>query len=511
MVVVDIITALLSIGVTIAVISSVAVGYVAFYNYRTAMTGLAGFAGGSLLGIVTASEYVVVVSGVVGAAGGVAAARYHPRGGSLVTAWGFGVGIGVLLGLIWSPLAGAAVGLGLGAGVAALAWRFPRAALVPATGAVPMLASIGLYVTYAAIAGADVLSGLDDSTQALAIVAMFPILFGVIAYIGQPYYVQYSRRVPPLWPERLRRLFGDEPYEGSRGIRCQSCGAIGDPGHERCHACDTVSNYTSEYLTKLEDATAPDDAVAVNIACPHCGERPIEEATRAYRLTGLVLLYRWHSVRVVGCHSCVASRLRWTAAKTMVSGWWSITTFFVNPFIILWNLGRSLYSRGPTDTLATALAESGLPQDWLTDRADFDPDEDAGDELLVDALIQVGCRVMLTDGTASPSEAAVIRDTVVDAFPDYDSAEVESRIQSAAERDAPIEVVVEGLSTLLTRPAREAVLALAAQVAAADGELDTDEKRQFQTLADELDVDLDPAAVATTGGISEFVDDISSA
>ncbi|WEL22396.1 TerB family tellurite resistance protein [Halorhabdus sp. BNX81] len=509
MLVIEILAALGTIGLTIAICSAIALGYVAFYNYRTVMAGLAGFAGGSLLGVVAASGYGVVASGLVGTVGGVAAARYHPRGGSLVTAGGFGLGVGVFLGLIWSPLAGIAVGAGLGVGLATIAWRFPRTALVPATGAVPVLAAIGFYFLYLAAVGTDVISRFLDSTEGVALVAMFPILFGIGSYICQPYYVQSSRRVPPLWPERLRRLFGDEPYEGDYGIRCQSCGAIGDPGHERCHACGTVSKYDAEHPAQTEDVTAPDDAVAVNIPCPHCGERPIEEGTRAYQLTGLVLLYRWRSIRVVGCHDCVSSRLRRTAAKTMVTGWWSITTFLVNPFLIVWNLGRSLYNRGPTDALATALAESGLPRDWLTDRADFDPEENTGDELLVDALIEVGCRVMLADGTPSQSEAAVIRDTVLETFPEYDADEIESRIQSAAERDGSLEAATDGLSALLTRPAREAVLALAAQVAAAKGEIGTDEKRQFQTLANELDVDLDPAEIAMTGGIGEYVEDVS--
>ena len=509
MVVVDILIAILTISLTVMICSSVAVGYVAFYNYRTVMAGLAGFAGGSILGIITASAYGGVAGGIVGAVGGVVTARYHPRGGSLVTAGGFGFGVGILLGLIWSPLAGIATGVGIGAGFAVLAWRFPRTALIPTTGAVPVLAAIGVYLFYLSAVSTDVISDLLDSTQGLVLVVLFPILFGIVSYIGQPYYVQSSRRIPPLWPERLRRLFSDDPYEGNYGIRCQSCGAIGDPGHEQCHACSAVSNYESDYSIQKEDITAPDDAVAVNIPCPHCGERPIEEGTRAYQLTGLVLLYRWRSIRVVGCHECVSSRLRWTAAKTMVTGWWSITTFLVNPFLIAWNLGRSLYNRGPTDALATALAESGLPRDWLADRADFDPAENTGDELLVDALIEVGCRIMLADGSPSSSEVAVIRDTILETFPDYDAESVESKIESAAERDATLEVVVDGLSTLLTRPGREAILALAAQVAAADGTLDTDEKRQFQTLANELEVDLDPAEIAMTGGIGEYVDDVS--
>lgn len=497
---------LLSIGslaAMFAVVSAVAVGYWTFYNYRTFVSGLAGLAGGSVAGMVTGSGYVMAAGGVLGVAVGVAAARYHPRGGSVVTAGGFGLAVGVLFGLLASPAVAAGAGVAAAVALVALAWRFPRTALVPATGAVPLLAAIGVTTALSTTVGQDSMRTFLDSPQSVVLLAMFPVLFGVVSFIGQPYFVQYTGGVPPLWPERVRRLFGDEPYEGSRGVVCASCGAVGDPGHEHCHACDSVS--TDEYERAVE-ADVPEDAVAVDVPCPHCGERPIEEATRAYRLTGVVLVYRWRSVRVVGCHACVASRLRRSALSTAVTGWWSITTVLVNPFVVAWNVGRSFYNRGPTDALATALTESGLPRDWLTDRAAFDPDAHGGDELLVDALIQVGCRVMLADGTASRAEAETIRDTIVAAFPEYSESEIESRIETAAQTDEPLAVVVRGLSSLLPLEGREAVLTLAAQVAAADGDLDDDERRQFQTLADELDVDLDPVELVKTGGIGEYAD-----
>ncbi|MFB6189457.1 MAG: TerB family tellurite resistance protein [Halapricum sp.] len=503
MILIDVVVGVASLALTFGILSAVAVGYLAFYNYRTAVSALAGLGAGSIVGLLTGSGLVMLAGGVVGAGLGVAAARYHPRGGSLVTAGGFGLGIGVLSGLVFSPAVGLAAGLGLALGLAGLAWRFPRTALVPATGAVPLLAGIGVTIVLSTTLGGSSMDAFLGSAQSVGLVAMFPILLGVVSYVGQPYFVQYVGSVPPLWPERLRRLFGDEPFEGSREIRCEACGAIGDPGHRRCHACDSESAYEYESVVRTD---VPSDAVAVNVPCPHCGERPIEEVTKAYRLTGLLLLYRWRTVRVLGCHACVASRLRRSALKTAITGWWSVTTFLVNPFLVVWNVGRSLYNRGPTDSLATALAEAGLPREWLTDLDDFDSNAHSEADLLVDALIQVGCRIMLADGQASPEEAETIRDAVLTAFPDYDAAEVEARIETATERDAPLEVVVEGLSSLLTLKGRQAVLALAAQVAVADGDLDADEKAQFQVLAEELDVDLDPVELAATGGVGEYVE-----
>ena len=110
----------------------------------------------------------------------------------------------------------------------------------------------------------------------------------------------------------------------------------------------------------------PGDAIGVNIRCPTCGERPVESATRAWWVTGLILVFRIRSQTVVGCRFCIRKTLLLRVATSLLTGWWSPRCLVLNPISILYNLINALIPyRRPNKLLVKTLDEIGLPYTFL--------------------------------------------------------------------------------------------------------------------------------------------------
>lgn len=241
--------------------------------------------------------------------------------------------------------------------------------------------------------------------------------------------------------------------------------------------------------------TVPPDAAAVDVPCPHCGERPIQQAAKNYRLTGLLLAYQIKSDVQVGCAPCTRRKSWKSAAITALTGWWSVTCAIMNPFAIAWNLGRGLYNRGPTSGLVEVLEEAGVEVAFLEDPDEFDVGAHGADEALVRGLATLGCAVMLADDDADREEAELIREEIDGLAPDFDREELEAVIAETARADPTVEEVGSALGQLLTDEGREAALGLAVRVAAADGAIEEDEVAIIDEVADELGLDVGPEAI----------------
>lgn len=242
-------------------------------------------------------------------------------------------------------------------------------------------------------------------------------------------------------------------------------------------------------------STVPSDAAAVDVPCPHCGERPIEQAAKAYGVAGFLIAYRLSRRTHVGCGRCTRRKCWGSAAKTAVTGWWSITCIIINPFLIVWNLGRGLLNRGPSSGLVALLQESGVEVRFLDDPAAFDPRGHVGEEVLVHGLVQLGCAVMLADEDADRAEAAVIRDELAGFATALSSDDVEAMIEETVQAEPAVDDVAASLGDLLSREGRDAALGLATRVAAADGEVDDQEVALIQAVADELGMAVDEAEI----------------
>ena len=461
--------------------------------------------GGALAGYVLGVGVGLPVSDVAALGAGVAlavvfagVAHYETRFGWAVVGGATGLLLGgFALGGV-TTVTGAGAGLALAVVLGALAWKFPRGTLPLATG---VLGALLVATTFTA-AG----DGGGDLTN---VAATAVVLGGFVALMIQPWTAELGDSVPPLLPLRVRNWFDLVPEGGVEDAVCPNCGQRVDPAAPYCGNCDaSLAGIVGPADGAAADATettvtdVPDDAVAVDVPCPECGDRPIEEAATGVGLVGMLLAYRWSSRTVMGCHRCNRSRLWGLAGKNLLLGWWSIASLFANPFTILWNLGRGAVNRGPSTKLARTLAESGVDFRYLADASEFDASDYGEHELLKRGLLRVGVAVMLADGNADPTEAAAIRDNALELFPDADRNDVEGRVTEYANGTTNAAKVADGLEETLTRDGRQLALRFAAQVAVADGDVDDAEAQLLATIADELELDDGAVQNAIGSGVS---------
>lgn len=463
-------------------------GYWLVQTFPTVMAVVAGGTAGAALAFGVAPAAVFAVAAGLGALAAVAVTREVRRGLDVAV----GVAAGLVLGRIagTGPVAYVAM-VALAALAAGVVWKRRRAGLVVATAVVG--SALPAYVV-------SVLNAPDPTAVDPIVTAIFVFSLGLMGVFAQPFLIEYSDAVPPMLPQRLRSWLG---FTGSAAVDdavCPDCEADVDPGDDVCPTCSaslvglagpaepaSVPGETGG-AASTRRTDVPDDAVAVDIACQHCGERPVEEAAKGYRVTGLLLAYRITTVRSLGCHRCNRRELWKLAGKNLLTGWWSISAIVLTPFATLYNLGRSFVNRGPTSSLAGALNDAGLDYEFLDDVDDFDPERHGQEELHLRALIRLGCATMLTDGQATRAEATAMRDAAVELFPDYPTDEIERRIQEGARSVTNAVQVARGLGDLLTPAGKEQALQFVALVAAADDDVDPEEAELLSQVADAMEM-----------------------
>ncbi|WP_435333718.1 TerB family tellurite resistance protein [Haloarchaeobius sp. TZWWS8] len=446
-----------------------------------------------------------LVGAAVGAAAGVAVGTTRPRLGWSVAAGAGGlvVGTAVAGASLGSPVAVGA-GVVVGGALAGLAWRFPRAGVplgTTAAGAVfaaflPTVAGVETVALWNTPAGAGVTIG-------------FATFLGLIA---QPWVAELGDEVPPLFPLFFRRWFDLVPEGGVNDALCPNCGTDVDPTAAYCSDCDAslVGMVGPADGAAVDDATTaeiPAGAVAVDVACPHCGERPIEERATGVGLLGLLVIYRWKTRSFVGCHQCNRSKLFRMAGKNAVLGWWSITAL-VNPFAIAYDVGRGLYNTGPSEKLARSLDGAGIDYEWLTESDAYDPSSEPGNELMFRGILRLGMSVALADGSLDRAEAVAMRDAALELFEGRSPESVESRLDRYAGEVTNADKVAAGLSDMLTLEGKTLALVYAARVAAADGVVSDDERVLLGRIANGLG--LDPERVDEVLGASVSAGDDSN-
>lgn len=265
----------------------------------------------------------------------------------------------------------------------------------------------------------------------------------------------------------------------------------------------------------------PGDAEAIDVPCPHCGERPVQQAAKAVRVSGFLIAYSIKRKTVIGCAECTRNELWKAALGTMLTGWWSITSAIINPFVVLWNLLRAPYNRGPTSGLVETIEEEGIEVGFVEDSEDFDPmrsvstdvlldDFDAGgasggsaaagrsdveDQVLMEGVVQLAGAVMLADGQPSSDQAELLRGVLRELFPDLDRGELESLIKEHLRAGPDVTAVTGELGGVLTEDGEDLLLEVAMDVALADGPASDAEVATIAEIADGLGMDMDEDAV----------------
>lgn len=270
----------------------------------------------------------------------------------------------------------------------------------------------------------------------------------------------------------------------------------------------------------------PSGAEAIDVPCPFCGERPIEQAAKAVRVSGFLLAYSIKRKTVIGCATCTRNELLKAAAGTTVTGWWSITSAILNPFVILYDVVRAPYNRGPTSGLVETIEEEGIEVTFLENRDDFDPtsgvstdvllDEfeaggssgsgssgggstdgrsDVENQVLLEGIIQLAGAVMLAGGQPSRAQAELLRDVLREMFPERDREELETLIQQHLKAGPDVTAVTDELAGFLTEDGEDLVLEITMDVALADGEVRDADVATVTEICDGLGMGMDESSV----------------
>lgn len=96
------------------------------------------------------------------------------------------------------------------------------------------------------------------------------------------------------------------------------------------------------------------------IQCPRCKAAPTDTVTTAPYIRGFLVAYTYGTKRFVGCNSCVKKQLAGEVGVSLLTGWFSITSVFVNPMCILWNGVRLPFIKSNPDKVQELMAELGI-------------------------------------------------------------------------------------------------------------------------------------------------------
>lgn len=96
--------------------------------------------------------------------------------------------------------------------------------------------------------------------------------------------------------------------------------------------------------------------------CPYCNTNHLETSAKLPFVRGFVLAVQHGHKTIVGCRSCVRTELLKETGKSALIGWFSPTALIVNPFFILYGIGRAAFVRTNLDSVRKVLSEAGVPE-----------------------------------------------------------------------------------------------------------------------------------------------------
>ena len=229
-------------------------------------------------------------------------------------------------------------------------------------------------------------------------------------------------------------------------------------------------------LGHLASDSGPPPKLAID--CPTCGIRPVETARKVGVVRGMIFVFRWGSISLVGCCQCVSQQVRTNLGQNLVLGWWSLFGLFATPFCLLQNIYH-LSSRPNSAKLKEVLNEVGVSyQSVLLD----DDGMAQGQRDLMQAAAAVLKAVAAVEGTTS-----VEWDFARQALIALSDGTLTNKTADELMRDvAPFTGSTrEGM----TEEQRLVLLRVAIDVATADGHISGDEEAVLLDVGEKLGFD----------------------
>ena len=212
------------------------------------------------------------------------------------------------------------------------------------------------------------------------------------------------------------------------------------------------------------------------IRCPFCQLRPVESTAKTSSVRGFLIAYQISTRTLIGCAPCVRNELFKEAGLSALLGWFSITAFVINPFLIVYNMGRGIAVRPNPEAVMKRLKEVG-----------YEPS--AGADLLQVGYSLAAARVA-ADGKIDPEEVAVAVKFGGQLFEGFDSTRFQETCKAHADLP-PSHELAWMLRDTLNVDQKQALFSYMLAIAQADGTISEEERAELGAVAAGLDLDLD--------------------
>ncbi|MCJ8329235.1 MAG: TerB family tellurite resistance protein [Lentisphaeria bacterium] len=219
-----------------------------------------------------------------------------------------------------------------------------------------------------------------------------------------------------------------------------------------------------------------DNDKAITYTCPYCERTKIETAASAPYVRGFVLAFQIGAKNFIGCTSCVRGKVLGEAGLSLLCGWFSITAFFINPVLILYNVLQAPFISKNYAKARKKLSDAGIEDD----------------ESSVDVTrlgYSLATSMMAADGHIDEEEIIVALELGNKIFPDFNENELR-QIVNVKDLPPPLDIATM-LREILTEEGKRAVCLYLVMIAQADGNFDDFEKKLLSDVADKMGFDLD--------------------
>ena len=210
--------------------------------------------------------------------------------------------------------------------------------------------------------------------------------------------------------------------------------------------------------------------------CPYCKINKLETTATAPYVRGFLLAYEMGSKTFIGCVSCVRKKTLGEAGLSILIGWFSITAFIINPFLIIYNFLQGLFMSAKPLKVKAKLRELGIP-----DKASaFDLNEVG--YILATLMIKA-------DGKVEEQEIAVAEAIGEKIFPEFDEARFRLIINSEQKLPTLIDIATL-LNSIMDENGKKTIFQYLTAIAKADGNIDQAEKQMITQMALLMNIDL---------------------
>ena len=202
--------------------------------------------------------------------------------------------------------------------------------------------------------------------------------------------------------------------------------------------------------------------------CPHCNKNHIDTIATAPYVRGLIVAFQMGSKTLIGCTPCVKKKLFGEAGLSMLLGWLSITSFIINPFLILWNLIQGATIGPKPEEVKSTLRSLGIP------------DSPQSVNLTHIGYSLAACMIK-ADGKVEEAEVKIADLIGKKIFHDFDSHRFQSILNS---RNLPTTASLAALlKDILNEEGKLVIFRYLTAIAQSDGHMDDSEKEMLIQLA----------------------------